>query len=414
MIMRKTMVYCLVLTPLFALLPLLKSDKAVFNEKLTPETPCIDSVGKVTILDDNADKDYRINKVVIDAGHGGYDSGCHSSDGVESKNTLAMALKLGQKIKDNFPSIEVIYTREKDEFIELHKRAQIANKAKADLFISIHCNSTDENSGAQGTETYVLGMHKKESNFEVARRENASILLESDYKEQYDGFDPNSTEAYIIFSLFQNAYLDKSILFARYVEESFRANEGRRSFGVKQAGFMVLKETAMPSVLIETGFLNHPSEGVFISSAAGQATIAESIFLAFQKYKTAVETKGGAPVNYTNVSTTIPINTDKPTNTVRNVNTTTDKPITTVRDFNSNTEGVVFKIQLAAGSLDLSGTPPWKSMPKLEVIKDGPVFKYFISGFDTYNDASQDLKRLRANGFADAFIVSYKNGRRVN
>ncbi len=378
MLNRKTIIYCLFLTPLLLLLPLLKSDKQGFNENLTSATSPIDSAGKGTILDVNDEKDYRIKKVVIDAGHGGHDSGCHSSDGVEKKNALAMALKLGQKIKDNFPSIEVIYTRDKDEFIELHRRAEIANKAKADLFISIHCNSTDENSGAFGTETYVLGMHKKESNFEVAKRENASILLESDYKQQYDGFDPNSIEGYIIFSLFQNAYLDKSILFGKYVEESFKSNAGRKSLGVKQAGFLVLKETAMPSVLIETGFLNNKNEGEFISSSGGQATIAESIFLAFSKYKTAVETREETPL--------------------------IDAP----------TEGIVFKIQLATGSKDLSETPRWKSMKDLEVMKDGAVFKYFKSGFSSYNEANQDLKRLKANGYADAFIVAYKNGRRVS
>lgn len=376
--MIKTIIVGLLLTPFLFLLPLKKSDKADFNEKLTPTTTSIDSAGKVTIPDDNAEKDYRIKKVVIDAGHGGHDSGCHSSDGVEKKNALAMALKLGQKIKENYPSIEVIYTRDKDEFIELHRRAQIANKAKADLFISIHCNSTDEKSGAYGTETYVLGMHKKGTNFDVARRENASILLESDYKEQYDGFDPYSTEAYIIFSLFQNAYLDKSILFAKYVEESFRSNAGRKSLGVKQAGFIVLKETAMPSVLIETGFLNHPSEGEFISSSSGQATIAESIFLAFQKYKTAVETREATPL------------------------------------IDPHTEGVVFKIQLAMANKDLSETPRWKSVQNLEVVKDGATFKYFKTGFDNYGEAAQDLKRLKATGFSDAFIVAYKNGKRVN
>ncbi|MBL7816764.1 MAG: N-acetylmuramoyl-L-alanine amidase [Saprospiraceae bacterium] len=379
MSMRKIIVFSLSLTLLLLLVSLLKPDKAGFNENLTSETTSIvDSAGKVTIPNDNDEKDYRIKKVVIDAGHGGHDTGCHSNEGVEKKNTLAMALKLGQKIKDNYPNIEIIYTRETDKFIELHRRAEIANKAKADLFISIHCNSTDENSGISGTETYVLGMHKKETNFEVARRENASILLESDYKEQYEGFDPNSTEAYIIFSLFQNAYLDKSILFAKYVEESFRSNAGRRSLGVKQAGFLVLKETAMPSVLIETGFLNHSREGEFISSASGQATIAESIFLAFQKYKTAVETREATPL------------------------------------IDPVTEGVVFKIQLATASKDLSQTPRWKSMSNLEVVKDGTIFKYFKTGFDTYNEASQELKRLRANGFSDAFIVAYKNGKRVN
>ena len=427
MLNRKTITYCLFLTPLFALMPLLKSDTAVFNEKLTIETIPIDSAGKVTIPNENADIDYRIKKVVIDAGHGGYDSGCLSNDGVESKNTLAMALKLGQKIKDNYPSVEVIYTREKDVFIELHRRAQIANNAKADLFISIHCNSTDENSGAQGTETYVLGMHKKESNFEVAKRENASILLENDYKQQYDGFDPNSIEAYIIFSLFQNAYLDKSILFAKYVEESFKSKEGRRSYGVKQAGFIVLKETAMPSVLIETGFLNHPREGAFISSPSGQETIAESIFLAFQKYKLAVET-GETTVYHesspfkepTAYKETIAIN-EMPSykESIIARQTALPKEVQPVKEvrlapMDTNGSGVEFKIQLAAGSKDMSDTPRWKSMSNLEVIKEGAVYKYYKTGFYTYNAASEDLQRLRANGFADAFIVAYKNGRRVN
>lgn len=382
MSIKKTFVYCLVLTPLLLLLPLLKSNKAGFNENLTSAEPAtesvIDSAGKGTIPDDNAEKDYRIKKVVIDAGHGGHDSGCHSSDGVEKKNTLAMALKLGNKIKEHYPSIDVIYTRETDVFIPLKRRAEIANKAKADIFISIHCNSTDEKGSIVGTETYVLGMHKKGSNFDVAKRENASILLESDYKQQYDGFDPNSTEAYIIFSLFQNAYLDKSILFAKYIEESFRSNAGRRSLGVKQAGFLVLKETAMPSVLVETGFLNHPSEGEFISSSAGQATIAESIYLAFQKYKTAVETREATPL------------------------------------IEPRTEGVVFKIQLATASKDLRETPRFKNINGLDVVKEGAIFKYFKSGFDNYGEASADLKRLRANGFSDAFIVAYKNGQRVN
>ena len=426
MLNRKTIVYCLFLTPLFALLPLLKSDKAVFNEKLTPEPISIDSAGKVTIPNENADIDYRINKVVIDAGHGGYDSGCHSSEGVESKNTLAIALKLGQKIKENYPAVEVIYTRDKDVFIELHRRAQIANNAKADLFISIHCNSTDENSGANGTETYVLGMHKKETNFEVAKRENASILLENDYKRQYDGFDPNSTEAYIIFSLFQNAYLDKSILFAKYVEESFKSNEGRRSYGVKQAGFMVLKETAMPSVLIETGFLNHPREGAFISSASGQTTVAQSIFSAFQKYKTAVETGGEPsytepspfkePTSYNQTIAVSETPSYKESVIARQTAAPKEQPIKEVRSIpmSTNGSGVEFKIQLAAGSKDMSDTPRWKNMSNLEVIKEGAVFKYYKTGFYTYSAASEDLQRLRANGFADAFIVAYKNGRRVN
>ncbi len=396
-LMKKTILYGLFLTPLLFVLPLLASKESVFNKKLTPPET-IDSTefkGENTLPLSNDGKDYRIKKVVIDAGHGGHDSGCHGESGVEKKNTLAIALKLGEKIKANFPHIEIIYTRDKDEFIELHRRAEIANKAKADLFISIHCNSTDEKSGAFGTETYVLGMHKKEENFDVARRENGAILLESDYEKQYDGFDPNSNEAYIMFSLFQNAYLDKSILFAKMVEESFKVNAGRKSLGVKQAGFIVIKETTMPSVLIETGFLNHRNEGYFLSTADGQETISEAILLAFAKYKKTVETKEDEQITEAKAS---PKRLWKPEN-AQNA---------------QNTEGVVFKIQLATSSRDQSQTKEWQSVEGLEVIKENNVFKYFQTGFSDYNDTATKLKQLKVNGFGDAFIVVFKNGKRVS
>jgi N-acetylmuramoyl-L-alanine amidase len=389
--MKKTVLYGLFLTPLLFVLPLWKSYQSTFNENLTP-TALADSTelgGENTLPSPNDGKDYRIKKIVIDAGHGGHDSGCESDAGMEKKNTLAIALKLGQKIKDNFPNIDILYTRDKDEFIELHRRAEIANKAKADLFISIHCNSTDESLGANGTETYVLGMHKKDENFNVARRENGSILLENDYEKQYDGFDPYSNEAYIMFSLFQNAYLDKSILFAKYVEESLKNNAGRRSLGVKQAGFIVIKETTMPSVLIETGFLNHRSEGVFISSTDGQETISEAILLAFTKYKKSVETREEEQVE---VAKAAPQRLWKP----------------------QNTEGVVFKIQLATSSRDQSQTKQWQSVEGLEIVHENNVFKYFKTGFSDYNEAASSLKQLKINGYRDAFIVVFKNGKRVS
>lgn len=368
----------LILTPVLFLLPLIKTHNAVFNENLTDN-------GKVTISDENESKEYRIKKVVIDAGHGGHDSGCESDEGMEKKNTLAIALKLGRKIKDNYPNIQIIYTRDKDEFIELHERASIANRAKADLFVSIHCNSSDEGRPL-GTETYVLGMHKMEANLNVAKRENSSILLEADYEEQYNGFDPNSNEAYIISSLYQNAYLDKSILFAKNVEESFKNNAGRRSLGVKQAGFVVLIQTAMPSVLIETGFLNNPTEGAFISSEGGQETMSEAILLAFSKYKRAVETKN-------EIVQKVPV------------------PLVGA----PNTEGgVVFKIQLATSSSDATKTTRWKNVENLEVVKEGTTFKYFKTGIDDYNEAVTTLKKVRASGYSDAFIVAYKNGKRVS
>lgn len=384
--------YLLLLTPLLALLPLSKTSTlptdTTFNESLTSQ-----SAGKGTISDDNIGKDYRIKKVCIDAGHGGHDSGCESRHYMEKTNTLAIALKLGEKIKENFPNIEIIYTRDKDEFIDLYKRAEIANKAKADLFISIHCNSSD---GGQpiGTETYVLGNHKMEENLNVAKRENASILLENNYEKKYDGFDPNSNEAYIMFSLFQNAYIDKSILFAKNVEESLKNNAGRRSLGVKQAGFIVLHQSTMPSVLIETGFLNHTSEGAFISSEGGQETLAESILLAFKKYKKAVETKEAEPVFVSNVSLT---------------------PQHSNNDLSQNSrEGIIFKIQLATSSKDMSQTPRWKNVENLEIIQDNTVFKYFKTSIDTYDEAVLALKKMKSAGFADAFIVAYKKGKRIS
>ncbi len=391
--MKKTILYGLFLTPLMFVLPLWKSYQSAFNENLTP-APKTDSTelgGENTLPPPNDGKDYRIKKVVIDAGHGGHDSGCESDAGMEKKNTLAIALKLGEKIKDNFPNIDIIYTRDKDEFIELHRRADIANKAKADLFISIHCNSTDESAGANGTETYVLGMHKKDENFNVARRENGSILLENDYEKQYDGFDPNSNEAYIMFSLFQNAYLDKSILFAKFVEESLKNNAGRRSLGVKQAGFIVIKETTMPSVLIETGFLNHRSEGAFISSTDGQETISEAILLAFTKYKKSVETREEEQVEVAKAS---------------------PKRLWKSQEV-QNTEGVIFKIQLATSSRDQSQNKDWQSVEGLEVVRENNVYKYFKTGFSDYNDTAATLKQLKANGYRDAFIVVFKNGKRV-
>lgn len=380
----------LFLTPFLFLLPLTKTHNAVFNENLTDG-------GKVTLSDDIESKEYRIKKVVIDAGHGGHDSGCESSEGMEKKNTLAIALKLGRKIKDNFPTIEVIYTRDKDEFIELYERANIANRAKADLFISIHCNSSDAGQ-PMGTETYVLGMHKMEANLEVAKRENSSILLEEDYQEQYDGFDPNSNEAYIIFSLYQNAYLDKSILFAKNVEEGFKSHAGRRSKGVKQAGFVVLKQTAMPSVLIETGFLNNRIEGAFISSDNGQEILAESILLSFSKYKKTVETKEEIIVKAAS----------------RSVGGQSTEGVALPKVSRSEQGNVVFKVQLATSSVDVANTLRWRNVEDLEVMKENNVFKYFKIGLADYNEAVIALKKMRASGFSDAFIVAYKNGKRVN
>ncbi|MBL7857870.1 MAG: N-acetylmuramoyl-L-alanine amidase [Cyclobacteriaceae bacterium] len=232
--------------------------------------------------------EFKIDVVVIDAGHGGKDSGTLGKASKEKDVALKIALKLGANIEKNLPGVKVIYTRKDDRFIPLDERADIANKNKADLFICIHSNA-NPNTKAFGTETYVMGLHKDESNLEVAKRENSVILLDENYKERYEGFDPNSAESYILFSLNQSAYQENSLNFASKVEAQFKNRAGRASRGVKQAGFWVLWRTTMPSVLIETGFLSNGTEEQFLVSDSGQELIASGIYRAFKEYKTEVE-----------------------------------------------------------------------------------------------------------------------------
>ncbi len=234
-----------------------------------------------------ADSKYEIKTVVIDAGHGGHDPGCLGSTVYEKKIALAIALKVGGYIEKYFPDVKVVYTRKTDIFIELHERAAIANRNKADLFISIHCNAGP--SKVFGTETYVMGLHKSNDNLNVAKRENEVILMEENYAEHYDGFDPNSPEAHIIFSLYQNAYIDQSISLASKIQHQFENRAKRSSRGVRQAGFLVLYKTAMPSVLIETGFLTNKNEEKYLKTALGQDYISSAIYRAFKAFKLEME-----------------------------------------------------------------------------------------------------------------------------
>ena len=240
----------------------------------------------------NGVKNIKLKKVVIDAGHGGDDPGAVGKKSKEKDNALSIALKLGKCIKDNLPEVQVIYTRSTDKFVELYKRARIANEEKADLFISIHCNSTKKPEST-GTETWVMGLHKSQANLEVAKKENSTILLENDYSQQYDGFDPNSPEANIIFSLYQNVYLDQSLILASKIQNQFTNKVGRVNRGVKQAGFLVLYKTTMPGVLVETGFISNPAEEEYLISEKGQTQIASAIFRAVREYKNELEGNSG-------------------------------------------------------------------------------------------------------------------------
>ncbi|HEY3402067.1 MAG TPA: N-acetylmuramoyl-L-alanine amidase [Ohtaekwangia sp.] len=232
-------------------------------------------------------KDFKLRTVVIDAGHGGKDPGTVGKKLKEKDVVLKIALKVGEYIEKNVPNVKVIYTRKTDKFIELHERAAIANRNKADLFISVHANAVT-NPKVYGTETWIMGLHKSEENLEVAKRENSVILLDENYQEHYDGFD-NSTESYIMMSLAQSAYLESSVKLADRIEKQFKNKVGRSSRGVKQAGFIVLYKTATPSVLVEVGFLSNETEEKFLATEEGQDLMASGIYRAFKEYKSDIE-----------------------------------------------------------------------------------------------------------------------------
>lgn len=223
--------------------------------------------------------------LVIDAGHGGKDPGAQSKTGKEKNINLAVALAFGKLVEQNCKDVKVVYTRKTDVFVELDERANIANKAKADLFISIHTNSTAAKVGPQGTETYTLGMHRAADNLAVAKRENSVITLENDYEQKYEGFDPRSSESYIIFELMQDKNMESSVKLADLIQKQFRNSAKRIDKGVHQAGFLVLRATSMPSVLIELGYINNPSEAQYLTSTAGVNALAKSIYNAFVAYR---------------------------------------------------------------------------------------------------------------------------------
>ena len=237
----------------------------------------------------NPPKKNVIRTICLDAGHGGKDPGCLGPKGArEGKVTLKIILELGRKLKAEYPDMKVIYTRETDEFIELFERADIANRNKADLFISVHCNAA-VNKSAYGTETYTMGLHNTDGNLNVAKRENSVILQEKDYQTAYNGFDPSSPLAHIMMANYQSAFMANSVKFASHVEDQFAKTYKRKSFGVKQAGFLVIWRTAMPSVLVETGFLTNAEEEEYLNSEHGQSEVAEAIATAFKKYKDDIE-----------------------------------------------------------------------------------------------------------------------------
>ena len=330
-----------------------------------------------------------IRTVVIDAGHGGKDPGCHGASAQEKHVCLSMALQLGEMIKNKFPQIKVVYTRDTDVFVELNERAKIANRNNADLFICIHANAASAQ--AYGTETYVLGLHRTESQQKVAERENSIIHLEDDGGEKYKDFDM-SPDAIIARQIQLSVFLDQSISFASKLQSEFKYI-GRFDRGVKQAGFLVLYKTTMPSVLIETGFLTNPKEEKFLSDPTTQKLMAESMFTAFRKYKNeleGVEEKVERPA--------IPV----------------DLPEETPEIFVTKND-VIFRIQVETSESRISLTSSrFKGYKVFEYNQSG-LYKYTIgSHANDYSSANEMKNKLREKGFQHAFVVAFVDGERIN
>jgi N-acetylmuramoyl-L-alanine amidase len=358
----------------------------------------------------------KVKKVVIDAGHGGKDPGCHGSFAYEKDICLSVALKLGKMIEEHFEDVEVIYTRKTDIFIELHNRAKIANDHDADLFICIHVNAGGS-AAAYGAETYVMGLHKTEANLEVAKRENAAVLLEDDYQKEYEGFDPNSDEGNIIFSLYQNKYLEQSIFFASKVQHYFRNYAQRHDRGVRQAGFLVLVKTAMPSVLIETGFATHPEEEKFLAAKTGQDIMASSIFQAFIDYKQKMEGDlyAGMKKEFKPVSVFRDGQEKSTTQEIlENVNTSTEPEI---KEINNDliSDEIRFRVQFLSLPQKLKiSDPSLQGIKDVDIIENSGVYRY-TSGNEVALQSAKDIQQqLVLKGYKDAFVVAYRGNERIS
>jgi N-acetylmuramoyl-L-alanine amidase len=362
-----------------------------------------------------AQKGEKIQTIVIDAGHGGKDTGALGRLSTEKSINLSVALKFGAYIEENLPDVKVIYTRTTDKFVELSERAAIANRNNADVFISIHCNSTDGITSVDGAETFVMGESKNEANLNVAKKENSAILLESNTKA-YDNFDPNSTEAYIIFSLNQSIYQSQSLSLADKVQKQFTKKVGRHDRGVQQAGFLVLWKTSMPSILVELGFINNMKEEQFLKSEKGQTQMALALYRAFEEYKREFESENH--VSKKPETTDKPKATEKPKAADKPVATektnTTDKSESTNKPASVSGE-VYFSVQFSTLNRKVPVTDKaFKGIKEVEVYESNGAYRYVSGHFQTKSEAVARQTEVRNLGFTDAFIIAFKDGKRVS
>ena len=345
-----------------------------------------------------------IRTVVIDAGHGGHDPGALGRQSKEKNLNLSIALKLGNQIQRNFKDIKVIYTRDRDKFVEVFRRAEIANKCKADLFISIHCNA-NENRKLQGAETYVMGLHKSKANLDIAKLENASILLESDYQSSYDGFDPNSDESYILFSLHQNENIERSTAFAAAVQAQMTGAVGLQNRGVRQAGFLVLYKTAMPSVLVETGYISNVTDEKFLVSWQGQDFISSAIFRAFKSLVTS-----GSNMADQNIPIPQPdSSTPEPTDSVAEKSV-----IPSAVKQPGPVKKLEFRIQVATSATDLPTSGRiFSQFKSVKMYRHQGLYKYTVGSYSELGKAKGMLEEVKKMGYRDAYIVFFRDNERI-
>lgn len=351
--------------------------------------------------------------IVLDAGHGGHDAGAVGSFSKEKNINLRYTLLVGDMIKKNIPDAKVIYTRDKDVFVDLNERARIANRNKADLFVSIHTNSS-KNTSANGMETFTLGVSRSKENMEVAMLENSVIKLEEDYETKYEGFDPNSVDSYIMFEFMKDQYTDRSITCADFIQTKMINTSKRNDRGVRQAGFLVLRATAMPSVLVELGFISNKDEEKYLNNNENQVKLATAIFNGIKEYKHELDKKSGGSVNSEELKAEVtePVEVTQPKKDLeakeenKGELTKEKEEITANSDYEFYIQYLVSKNNYSLDNAVFKGHTPTK------VLSENNLYKYLIGPFDVntvFNKRNEITKH-----FPDAFIVAYKEGKKVS
>lgn len=371
--------------------------------------------------------------LVIDPGHGGHDAGARGAMSKEKDVNLTVALRFGKYVEQNMPEVRVIYTRTQDKFVPLHERANIANRANADLFISVHTNALPAGKVARGFETYTLGMHRAKDNLDVAMRENSVISMEKGFEQTYEGFDPKSSESYIIFEFIQGKNMERSVELARMIQRSVCDSGCRPDKGVHQAGFLVLRETSMPSCLIELGFITTPDEERLLNDNAKVDDIAKGIYEAFAKYKNKYDRSVSVPYRAANrQESTLPkivpdsykeeaenrrVKKQEPVRRTRAAKTDdSDRKADTVASQSRNApkDAPVFKLQIFVGNRNLrKGDAHFKGETEFDSFQEGNLVKYTLGASTNYNEIYR-LRKEKMEKFPEAFIIAFKNGEKYD